>query len=136
MKTFELTLAGFDPETDKTDSLVYWVKAPNIKAVMCFTDKTGLKLYELPRYMKGRDQQIDESECDFVLDERGTVVSMARLPGRPQSGVQIALCVLGALQSPPNRRLRTSLLRQLGLTHDDIVAAIADLYDKYAATTH
>jgi hypothetical protein len=76
MKTYELTLVGFDIDDSTTDHLVKWVKAPNLEAVNNFVKKQSFQLQESPRHMRGRDNQIHNSEVDYIVDENGNIRQM------------------------------------------------------------
>lgn len=43
MRTFDVTLNGFDGGTDKTDHLVKWVLAKDLKTVNDWIDQLGLR---------------------------------------------------------------------------------------------
>jgi hypothetical protein len=69
MKTFEVTLRGYDADYAETDDLVKWVKAPDLRAVEEYvashTDWEGVEIW----YLEGRDNQIADEECDIILPE-------------------------------------------------------------------
>jgi hypothetical protein len=57
MKTFEVTLKGFDGNTDATDHLVKWVQAENLEALNAWLEDQQVTehLHEPPRLMDGCD---------------------------------------------------------------------------------
>jgi hypothetical protein len=67
MKTFELTLVGFDLDNEAlTGHLLLWIKCPNRLVLDRYVDRLGIELQEPPRYLEGRDEQISPEECDGV----------------------------------------------------------------------
>lgn len=66
---FQLTLNGYDSDNSETDDLIKWVKAPSMDVLMLFIEKNGLFLQEPPEELGNKN--LDESEMDFVLDEKG-----------------------------------------------------------------
>lgn len=73
MKTFDLTLAGFDGRTDATDDLVYWVNAPSLEAVNALARRLNLSLSNAP-YLIGEMAFGSGEGVDMVLDESGYIV--------------------------------------------------------------
>ena len=69
---FDVTLNGYDGETDATDHLVKWVKAPNRKVLDRWLEVTGLTPYANDvREMAGRGDLTFEDGVDVELSEKG-----------------------------------------------------------------
>lgn len=87
MKAFDVTLKGFNAETDGTDHLVHWVKASSLEVVNRWLEASGLTPhlhtppYEMTEYSDSGRFPIDyEDGVDIVLDDDGTVRSGPKLP--------------------------------------------------------
>lgn len=69
MKTYEITLPGFDGSTDETDDLVIWVNAPNPLIAYEFAKSLNADCEEL---IRDHDYSFEDG-VDFILDENGVV---------------------------------------------------------------
>jgi hypothetical protein len=71
MNTYEVTLSGWNGNTDATDNRVKWINAPTLDAVHRLIARLELPLYEEPKaigpYTLGEG-------VDAVLDEWGDVI--------------------------------------------------------------
>jgi hypothetical protein len=77
MRLYELALIGFNPDTNATDHLIKWIRAPDLVAVTLFLRQNAIQghictIPEGKRYAKLEDG------VDIVLDNNGKVVDKAR----------------------------------------------------------
>jgi hypothetical protein len=68
MKTFDVTLEGFDPNTDETDHLVKWINAPSIETVRDFCSQMNWKYESITEMEYYWPLTIDDG-VDYILDE-------------------------------------------------------------------
>ena len=81
LDTYELTLEGFDINTDETDQLVKWINAPTKESLEMFLERVWQPdnfrvmdlLQETPRLLSGRKLKVCDG-VDIVLDEEGRIV--------------------------------------------------------------
>lgn len=73
MKTYEVTLAGYDGSTSDTDHLVFWINAPDLEALNRFLERyQHPKLYENPRVIDLKPHE--HGSLDFTLSPDGGVI--------------------------------------------------------------
>lgn len=73
---YDLTLTGFNIETDKTDDLVKWIVAPNRTAVELFAVVIGLDTTDIQSITPkdyGRPMTFEDG-IDVVVDEGGQIL--------------------------------------------------------------
>lgn len=81
MKTFELTLKGFDGGTDATDHLVKWISAPSEDALNAWIER-----YKLGEHLDGKPVLLEMQNLDFddgvdvKVDNRGYTVAQKGEP--------------------------------------------------------
>lgn len=78
-RTFDVTLAGFDPATDETDHLVWWIQAPSEISLKKFLNKNGNpKLFCPPERLPHLEWASHQDGIDLVLNHAGEVISWKR----------------------------------------------------------
>jgi hypothetical protein len=69
MKTYEITLPGFDIDNCETDHLVIWINAPDPMIAYEFAKSLNADCEEL---LRDREYSFEDG-VDFILDENGVV---------------------------------------------------------------
>lgn len=73
MRCFDVTLRGYDGDTDTTDHLVKWVLAPDLDTLKRWLSKMGMRLHSDPYDMGDYAAQYDWADgIDLKLFENGT----------------------------------------------------------------
>lgn len=67
MKTYELTLIGYDGTTDQTDHLIKWVVASSLDAVLAYAHEQGWYLQESPKIIFDGMAMTIEDGVDAIL---------------------------------------------------------------------
>lgn len=72
---YELTLKGYNADTDETDNLIKWVVSPSADALLVFLNRYHVHelLQEAPCLMKGRNMSSLDG-VDLVLDDEGNII--------------------------------------------------------------
>lgn len=73
LKTFQLTLHGYDGSTDETDHLIKWVQAPSLRVLERWLNDSRLMPYlqEPPEPMPHFDDAERAIGIDVILDLEG-----------------------------------------------------------------
>jgi hypothetical protein len=72
---FEVTLPGFDGDTDATDHLIKWISAPNIIAVHGYLSSVGIGILDCTLEEAALPEDIGTDDgVDLVLDDEGNVL--------------------------------------------------------------
>ncbi len=74
MKTYQLTLRGYDASTDKTDHFIKWVNAHSIAAVQTYVKSRGWDVTEIDT--SWGDQVLTARDgVDAILDAQGNRIA-------------------------------------------------------------
>lgn len=79
MKTYQLTLAGFDGSTDRTDHLIKWVNAPSRAALDLYIKAQRWRVHQIETPWPDEVLTIAEG-VDAILDENGNEVAAPVAP--------------------------------------------------------
>lgn len=74
MKTYQLTLRGYDANTDKTDHLIKWVNAPSISAVQAYAKSRGWDVMQTETAWGDKVLTIQDG-VDAILDGEGNRIA-------------------------------------------------------------
>ena len=77
LKTYRLSLEGYDGGTDTTDHLVYWVNAYNEEDVRVFIDRLGWVLDDSGIDIRSEEPLLFSDGVDFELHPGGTLMAVS-----------------------------------------------------------